>query len=66
MREEKKMANFRMTMEELESIKLLATIHDMSQAELIRYLINSEIKRQAEAIDAYQKSIAEIKSKIKK
>ncbi len=66
MGEERKLVNFRMLPEELESLKILAELHGLSQADTIRFLINAEMEKQEEAVKAYKKNLAEIKAKVKK
>lgn len=62
----KRMINFRLPPEEAETLKKLATITEMSQAEVIGCLIRMEALRQKEAIEAYDKSMKAVKEKIKK
>lgn len=66
MGEEKRAVNFRISADEMESLKILSELHGLSQTDMIRHLINAEMKKQADAVTAYKKNLAEIKAKIKK
>ena len=61
-----KITNFRLSTQELANLKILSFVLGMPQAEVIRYLIRAEVERQSEAIEAYKKSVKEIRKKKKK
>ena len=45
---------------------ILAELTDVTQADIVRSLIKAELQKQAEAIEAYKKSMEAVKTKIKK
>ena len=61
-----KLVNFRLMPQEYEGLRILAELTGMTQADIVRDLIRAEIRKQEEAIEAYKKSIEEVKGKIKK
>lgn len=63
---EKKLVNFRLEPEEYEGLRILAELTDVTQADIVRSLIKAELQKQAEAIEAYKKSMEAVKTKIKK
>ena len=62
----KRLVNFRLPPEEAETLKTLAYITEMSQADVICNLIRMEGLKQKDAIDAYKRSMKAVKDKIKK
>lgn len=65
MAEGRKLVNFRMLPEELEGLKILSELHDLSQADTVRFLINAELERQKESVQALKEIKAKIKAKKK-
>lgn len=63
---ETKLVNFRLAPEEYEGLRILAELTDVTQADIVRGLIKAELEKQREAIEAYKKSMEEVKGKIKK
>ena len=61
-----KIVNFRLQPEEYEGLRILSELTDMTQADIVRYLIRMELQKQKEAIEAYKESLAAAKNKIKK
>ena len=63
---ESKLVNFRLQPQEYEGLRILAELTDRTQADIVRDLIGAELARQEAAIQAYKKSIEQVKGKIKK
>lgn len=63
---ETKLVNFRLSPQEYEGLRILAELTERTQADIVRDLIGAELKKQEAAIEAYKKSIEEVKGKIKK
>ena len=63
---ESKLVNFRLQPTEYEGLRILAELTDRTQADIVRDLIGAEPVKQKTAIEAYKKSIEEVKGKIKK
>lgn len=63
---ESKLVNFRLQPAEYEGLRILAELTDRTQADIVRDLIGAELEKQKAAIEAYKKSIEEVKGKIKK
>ncbi len=66
-REEKqsRLVNFRLLPGELEGLRILSEITGCTQTEIIRGLINAELRKQQEAIEAYKETLEKVKAKIK-
>lgn len=63
---EAKLVNFRLQPEEQEGLRILAELTESTQTEIIRGLIRMELQKQDEAIQAYKKSMEQLKDKLKK
>ena len=67
LREEKqsRLVNFRLLPKELEGLRILSELTGCTQTEIIRGLINAELRKQQEAIEAYKETLAKLKAKIR-
>ena len=63
---ELKPVSFKLFPNESEGLKVLAAITGETQSEIVRRLIGDELKRQKEAVDAYKKTLTEVKKKVKR
>ena len=63
---ESRIINFRLSFEELEGLKILSELTGVTQADVMRRLLGAELERQREAVEAYRKTLAEVKKKVKK
>ena len=63
---EGRIINFRLSFTELEGLKILSELTGVTQADIMRRLLGAELERQREAVEAYKKTLAEAKKKVKK
>lgn len=63
---ELKPVSFKLFPQENEGLKILSALTGETQSEIIRRLIGDELERQKEAVEAYKKTLAEVKKKVKK
>lgn len=64
--QQSRLVNFRLKPDELEGLRILAELTGCTQTEIIRGLINEELRKQEEAIAAYKEKLEEARAKIKK
>ena len=63
-RRNSKLVNFRLRPDEQDGLRILAELTNCTQTEIIRGLINAELRKQEEAITAYKEKLEEARAKI--
>ena len=63
--QESQLVNFRLKPDEQDGLRILAELTNCTQTEIIRGLINAELRKQEEAITAYKEKLEEARAKIK-